>query len=129
MSKEKVKNDNPFNYGYKPNTKLETTGEEFDFELYLLNKEVNSKSHFGYPIKTEWLKDGESVEEGTEGAQEVFDPIATLESVRDSEPVQFITEDGVEFLHASLNKFQKHAKNIEDGVAVKLDDLKNKKVD
>ena len=119
---------NPRNYYYKPETKIEIPGgfllELISLSETLLQKEVKSESKFKYNYINDKDKIVKNVkQEDIESGK--LKKVVDWERTVDMPTMEYsITEDGV--MYAKLKKFLEglHFENINNGVAVNIDELK-----
>ena len=121
MKEEDLKNVNPFDYGYKQDAEVTISGMVFRETLSTVMQALDQERKLYYPEHTQFVKDDEVVEEGTEGAVQLTDPIGTVDN---QEPVAYYTEVGKLLLRLKLLLLEIHANNIENGVAKHGDELK-----
>lgn len=112
MSKKKEEVTNPFDYSYKPDSKVEISGHLFSQFLSFLRREITGE-------RKDYFE-----EQVTEDGQ--FDMEKTI-----SEPQMksYFTEKGLYLTQLYYELLSHHADHIEKGVAVPLEELKMSKVD
>lgn len=111
-TEEELKDINPFDYGYKPDQKVEVSG-------FLFAQMQKSLMDIMEDERREFFEEFED-EEGQADIKK------TLENRKAK---TFYTDRGRYFLRLYYEIMTEHGKNIEEGVAVPLEELKMKKVD
>jgi hypothetical protein len=113
--KEKPESQNPLDFTYGDNVKIEMEGRYLEEGIRVTNDIIEQERKVFFPEQRVYVKDGEEVDVNTEGARLAPDAYAT---VAQSEAVTYYTKLGRLALRFHLLLLEVHAKNVEAGKAI-----------
>jgi hypothetical protein len=115
MSNKKAEDQNPLDFTYADDVKIEMEGRYLEEGIRVTNEIIEQERKILFPEQRVYVKDGQEVDMNTEGARLAPDAYAT---VAKSEAVTYYTKLGRLALRYHLLLLEVHAKNVEAGKAI-----------
>jgi hypothetical protein len=125
LSEEQQKS--PEQYGYRGTEKVEIDGYQFRQAKKEINQLVNDETFVGHLMPFKRISNKEPYGEATKKQIEKgeFIQVPDIKALMDlKQPQVFITERGKQLMMLNLSLEQTHFKNIDEGIAVDVETLK-----